>query len=261
MKLYAHKYYIYINRYTASNKRASILAIHGILSDSRIFANLSRLADEGFDIYAIDLPGYGNSEGDRGSVYFDDIIATIHDVKSMIDGQVFLLGFSLGTIYVAHYASMYKDIAGLILASPLLHPIDIIPEYATRLFDLYKKDPKGRINIMEYIQLDDDKREYYLNDDLCNKEYSLSYIAELFLKAIDRSIYTKIDLPVLIIHGKYDTFTDPKQSEEVIRLLNCNKTLKILDTDHWLYDTFFYAPLKNSLVIDMIKGWLDERVS
>lgn len=252
------KYNIYYRYYGTSNKRASIVCIHGILSDSRLFNNFaSALLNKGFDIYAIDLPGYGLSKDDEGNLNFEHVIESIHNFITSINDKPFLLGFSLGTIYAIHYASRYNDIKGLVLASPLFHPIKSdLPEYANIICKLYQENPQGKINLLEYIGLDDDKYNYILNDQLCNKEYSLVYLVDILSKATDVQILEKIVCPVLILYGKYDTFTNIKQVKETYRLLaSKNKKLEILDTDHWLDNTFFYNGNKDSLVLYIIKEW------
>lgn len=250
-------YYRYYGMYGTPNKRASIICIHGILSDSRLFNNFaSTLLNEGFDIYAIDLPGYGLSK--EKNMDFEYIIKSIHDFITNINDKPFLLGFSLGTIYTIHYASRYNDIKGLVLASPLFHPIKSdLPEYANIICKLYQDNPEGKMNLLEWIGLDDDKYNYILNDQLCNKEYSLAYLMDILSKATDAQILEKIVCPVLILYGKYDMFTNIKQVKETYKLLaSKNKKLEILDTDHWLDNTFFYNGNKDSLVLYIIKEWL-----
>lgn len=254
------KYNMYYRYYQASNRKGSILCIHGILSDSRLFDNFADvLAKDGFDVYAIDLPGYGLSEGDKGNADFNNTLESIHDLIASIKDKPFLLGFSLGTVYAAYYASRYKDIKGLILASSLFHPLsNELPDYAKEIYKLYQEKPTERINLLECIQLDNDKYDYIANDPLCKKEYSLSYLADIFAKATDNKIFGDIECPVLILHGKYDTFTNIKQVKETFRLLaSKNKKLVVLDTDHWLYDTFFYNGSNNNKVVNIIKEWID----
>ncbi|GIU72306.1 MAG: lysophospholipase [Candidatus Nitrosocaldaceae archaeon] len=253
------KYNIYYRNYKSSNSRASIICIHGILSDSRLFNNFATaLVKYDYDVYAIDLPGYGLSEGEKGNVDFEYTIESIHDFIFSFNDKPFLLGFSLGTIYAIYYASRYKDIKGLILAASLFHPIrSELPEYANRIYKLYQENPEGKVNLLECIHLDDDKYNYILNDRLCNKEYKLAYLADIFIKATDATILEKVDCPVLILHGKYDAFTSINQVKETYRLIaSKNKRLEILDTDHWLCNTFFYNGSKDSDVINIIKEWL-----
>ncbi len=257
------KYNIYYRHYRAANKRSAIICIHGILSDSRLFDSFaSTLASKGFDLYAIDLPGYGLSDVKIEDTDFDDVLASIHDLVASIDDKPFLLGFSLGSVYAAYYASMYNDIAGLIFATSLLHPINsMLPEYAKSLYELYQRNPEGRVNLLECIALEKEKHDYILNDPLCIKEYPLSYINSIFLRATNNEVLENIKVPVLILYGKDDKFTAIEQIKETYKLLaSKDKSLEILDTDHWLFNTFFYDGNKDSKVINIIDRWLESNI-
>lgn len=254
------KYNIYYRHYNSTNKRASIICIHGMLSDSRLFDNFaSVLAGKGVDVYAIDLPGYGLSDVKLKDTNFDDVLASIHDLITSINDKPFLLGFSLGSIYAAYYASRYNDISGLILASSLLHPIkSMLPDYAEAIYELYQKDPEGKENLLERIELEKYKYNYILNDPFCRKEYPLSYLIDIFMKATNNKVLEDIQVPVLILHGKHDRFTNIEQIKETYKLLaSKHKKLEILDTDHWLFNTFFYNGNNDSKIINIIERWLE----
>ncbi|MEM2856634.1 MAG: alpha/beta hydrolase [Candidatus Nitrosocaldaceae archaeon] len=250
------KYYINANYHHAKDKKATLLCIHGILSDSNIFHNFVHLTQY-IDVYSIDLPGHGLSQGEKGNVRFDDVLVSLHEFIG--NREFFLLCFSLSTIYGIHYTAKYNNIKGLILASSLMHPITIIPEYAKRLFEEYKKEPQGWIDITRCIPIDNTRLEEYKN---VNKMYSLSYLMELLEKALDSSILEKINVPVLILYGEKDVFTAREQIDETMRLIaSKDKTLRIFNTDHWLYDTISYRRMQNSIIVDTIEEWILKKIN
>jgi len=109
-----------------NNLGCTILCIHGLACDSRIFNYFAeRFSKLGCDVYAIDLPGYGNSDGEKGDVAFDVALQCMHDVVEEIGSihgdKIFLLGFSLGGLYTLWYAESHPEsIHGIVLLAPHL---------------------------------------------------------------------------------------------------------------------------------------------
>ena len=251
------KHIIYYRHHYGNTRIASMICIHGVLSEASLFNNLSILSNYGIDIYAITLPGYGASKDDLASINFDDVLYSLHDMIKNIDAPKIILGFSLGTIYTLYYILKYKDVNKLILASPLFHPINSrLPEYATRLYTLYNEGVK-EINLLEYLDIPRSRYEYIKNNDLCRKVYPTSYIEDMFLKAVNKNILNDIELPVLTLYGINDTFTTNEQVIEFYRLLKSNdKELCVFNTDHWLFDTFSYDKPANTQIIEHIKNFI-----
>ena len=62
-----------------------VLCIHGFCCDARIFDYLGNsLANNGFDVYSIDLPGHGKSYGEKGDPDFDACLESIHDIVTKL---------------------------------------------------------------------------------------------------------------------------------------------------------------------------------
>jgi alpha-beta hydrolase superfamily lysophospholipase len=79
------------------------------------------MSKRGFDMYAIDLLGHGDSDGPRGDPDFNKSIEAIKEVIDNIrnHSRFYLLGHSLGCTYALWYALRYRgNIDGIILMSP-----------------------------------------------------------------------------------------------------------------------------------------------
>ncbi len=254
---------IFYRYWEARNKQDSvILCIHGICGDSRIFNYFAGKTSElGHSVYAIDLPGYGNSDGERGDVAFDTTMQALHDVVTQITNKhgkvkIFLLGFSLGGLHALWYASFHPEtLVGIIAIAPQLRIKGVKrdprsePSKRVLLTALirYLATPSKKGNIGKAIpsafgELAGDEWNYMTKDSLCNFNYSYRYVFDVLFKKSERveALY-KIRLPVLIMHGSNDWNVVLEQSKAFInRLESFDKELKIFDCDHWFYHAFFY---------------------
>ncbi len=251
-------------RYWPAKKKGGslILCIHGLAGDSRIFGYLaSKLSDLGHDIYAADLPGYGNSDGEKGDVAFDTTMQALHDVVTWISNKhgnqkIFLLGFSLGGLHALWYASLHQEMLnGIIALAPHLRITrvkrDPRSEPSRRLFFKalirYFVTPSNKDNLSKAVpsafgELAGDEWVYMMKDPTCDFNYSYRYIFNVLIgKAEKVDALYKIKIPILILHGSKDWNVVPEQSEVFLNRVDSNdRELKIFDCDHWFYHTLFY---------------------
>lgn len=100
----------------------AVLCIHGICCDARIFSYVgARLSQVGYDVYAIDLPGYGKSDGRRGDLDFDGSLKSIHDIVMDLKkkySRVFMLAHSFGSTFALWYIHNFNSVDGLVLLAP-----------------------------------------------------------------------------------------------------------------------------------------------
>ncbi|MEM2759346.1 MAG: alpha/beta fold hydrolase [Nitrososphaerales archaeon] len=263
-----------------------ILCIHGLAGDSRIFNYFAKKsAALGHHVYALDLPGYGMSDGDRGDVSFDLTIKCLHDVVSQIckkheNRKIFLLGFSLGALHALWYASMYKDLLnGVIALSPHLRIKRVKrdprsePSKKILLVALlrYLVTPSEKTNLSKAVptafgKLAGDEWNYMMKDPLCNFNYSYRYIFNTLIGRAEKiePLY-KLQVPLLVMHGKNDFNVVVEQSKTLVnRLDHTDKELRIFECDHWFYHTFFYTQYRyseneRSSIIKTITEWIERK--
>ncbi len=276
-------------RHWPSSKKGSnaILCIHGLACDSRIFNYFAeRFAELGYDVYAIDLPGYGNSDGEKGDVAFDVALQCMHDVVKTIShtyDTIFLLGHSLGGLYSLWYAESHpENIHGLVLLAPHLMVKGVKtdprrePSKQVLFASLIKHflTPSKKVNIGKAVpnafgNLAGDEWVHMMQDLVCNFDYSYRYIFNVLINKAEKiePLY-KIRLPLLILHGAKDSLPVAEQSRVFINNLESkDKQLKIFDSaDHWFYHALFYKQEKYSEaerngVIKVIDEWIRRRVS
>ena len=231
----------------------------------------SRAAEEfagrGFAVTAVDLRGRGKSDGDRFYVenigeYVSDLSLAIESARDRHpDRPVYLFGHSAGGVAAASYALDHQDrIAGL-----------ICEDFAFRVFapDFALKLIEGASHVAPHVHVLKLKMEDFsrdpewvarLNADPLTKDENQPAETVAALARADERLereFSRITLPVLILHGTADKVTRPDGSEQFYRDAgSSDKTLK-------LYEGSYHDPL-NDLDRDQVRNdivaWIDARL-
>ena len=102
-----------------------------------------------------------------------------------------------------------------------------------------------------------------LHDPELNFYYSYRFIIDVIaIKNSNASKLAKVNVPVLILHGRNDTLVFPEVSEEFFKMIdNQNKKLQVLDCDHWFHHAVFYeqssrySEESRAQIIEKITNW------
>jgi alpha-beta hydrolase superfamily lysophospholipase len=259
----------------------AVLCIHGFCSDARIFNYFgNQLSKNGFNVYSIDLPGHGNSYGERGDPDFEKCLESINEVVRTLKStsKVFIIAHSLGCTYALWYAHNFKNsIDGLILLSPYVRiptikkRSEIEPSNIHFLYLLLRRLITPRTKMMaaqrlpNFLKVGGQEIQQMMNDKDLNFLYSYRYIVDvLALRNTKIQELSNIDIPLLILHGKKDRNVFPEIGKEFCNLANSkDKKIEILDCDHWFYHAIFYNQTDTKYsdksrmnLINSIKDWL-----
>lgn len=236
-----------------------ILCIHGYCCDARIFTYMGEeLSKRGTDVYSLDLFGHGQSDGTRGDLDFDKMMKAMDEVIAQIrdDGlPVILLGHSLGCTYALWYAHTYgKNIDGVILMAAyvripgMTYAGEALPSISKFLWFYFARyiTPNKRVPATKVVRksvLNSDEVRYMLADPNINYNYSYKYLIDVLAnKNKDIQTLADIHVPILVLHGKKDRNVLPIISEKFYDLLKSkNKSIQLLDCDHWFYHAVFYS--------------------
>ena len=221
----------------------------------------------GLAVYAVDLRGRGNSDGERFYVkdfddYVSDVASVVELAKSREPGlPLFLLGHSAGGVVSCLYSLEHQpEMAGLICESFAFQlPA---PDFVLAVF-------KGISHLAPHAHILHLKNETFsrdsnvvqaLNDDpLVGQETQPSQTMAAMVRADERvkQGFPLIALPVLILHGTLDQNAKPAGSQLFYDMAGSkDKTLK-------LYEGSFHDPLNDldkEVVMADIKGWLNARL-
>ena len=241
---------------------------HGVNSHSGQHAwTAETLAARGFAVYAVDLRGRGESEGER--FYVDDVAEYVADLRGVIGIAkerhpglpVYLLGHSAGGVVSCTYALDHQaEIDGLICESfafqvpaPgfVLSAIKGLSHLSPRLGVLTLKMKDFTRDPVALKALEDDP--------LTKDETQPAATVAALVRADERlhDSFGQITLPVMILHGTEDHATVCKGSEFFFEHAGAaDKTLK-------LYEGHYHDLLndlgKDEVMADVL-GWIEARL-
>lgn len=217
-------------------------------------------------VYAIDLRGRGQSEGERFYVdRFEDYVSDVHTLVTLARSRdaalpVFLLGHSAGGVVACLYAVEHQsELAGLICESFAFKVP--APDVALSLL-------KGLSHVAPHAHVlrlknEDFSRDpaivHQMNSDplIADEKQPTQTVAQM-VRADQRleHEFPNFKLPLLILHGKSDKATKPSGSQQFYDAAGSrDKTLK-------LYDGAYHDLLNDTdrdRVIGDVIGWVESR--
>jgi alpha-beta hydrolase superfamily lysophospholipase len=252
----------------ASSPRGAIVLVHGFNAHSGHYRwAAEQLAKDGLVVYALDLRGRGQSEGERFYVerfdeYVDDVARLVSIVKQNEPGlPLFMLGHSAGGVVACSYALDHgAQLAGLVSES-LAFRVPA-PAFALKaLKGVSLLAPHARVLRLKNEDFSrDPKRVAQMNaDPLIRDEVQPAQTVAAMVRADERLAREsgKIKLPILLLHGTSDNATKPAGSEYLFKhVASIDKTLELYEGHY--HDLL--ADFGRQQVIADIVGWIDERI-
>lgn len=251
----------------ASSPRAVVAICHGFNSHSGQYLwAAEQLLAAGYAVYALDLRGRGQSDGERfytTSVddYADDLSRLIELARARHPGlQIFLLGHSAGGVTSTLYALDHQEkLAGLICES-FAYRVPA-PDFALAVI-------KGLSHLAPHAHVLRLKNEDFTRDPavlaalnadpLIGHEVQPTATVAAMVRADERlkREFPRITLPVLILHGTADKATRPSGSQEFFDTAgSADKALKLYEGH--LHDLL--ADLGREVVMADVLAWVEER--
>ena len=222
----------------------------------------------GLAVYAVDLRGRGNSDGER--FYVDNFEDYVRDVEAVVkvarsrEASVpfFLLGHSAGGVVSCLYTLDHQaELTGLICES-FAHELPA-PDFALAVFKgLGYVAPHAHILHLPNERFSrDPKVVSAMNEDpLIAHETQPTRTMAALVRADERlkKEFPLITLPVLILHGTADKNTRPSGSQHFYDMVgSADKTLK-------LYEGSFHDPLNDNdkdVVMQDIQSWINAELA
>src|SRR5262245_10693510 len=249
----------------ASTPRAVVTICHGLNAHSGYYRwAAAQLVESGLAVYALDLHGRGQSDGERFYVekigdYVDDVDAVVSLARSREPGlPVFLLGHSAGGVVSCLYTLDHQSkLAGLI-CEDFAFKVPA-PDFALAVL-------KGISHLAPHAHVVRLKNEDFsrnpdavqrMNTDPLIADETQPTLTMAELARADERLkreFALITLPVLILHGTGDKVTKPSGSQQFFDSAGSkDKTLK-------LYEGHYHDLLndigKEQVMAD-IQSWLD----
>jgi acylglycerol lipase len=256
-------------RPVTAEPRGAIVVVHGFNSHSGYYEWAAKqFVAHGLSVHALDLQGRGKSEGERFYIErFEDYVANVATFVTIVKSReseipVFLLGHSAGGVVCCLYALEHQtELAGLICES-FAHELPA-PDVALAIL-------KGLGHIAPHVHVLKLKNEDFSRDPkvvetmnhdplISNETQPIQTVAAL-VRADERlkKGFSRITLPLLILHGRSDNAAKPSGSQHFHEMAGSNdKTLL-------LYEGYFHD-LLNDLgrenVMADVQRWIDDRTT
>lgn len=252
----------------ATTPRATVVICHGFKSHSGFYSwTASRLVDAGFAVYAADLRGRGKSSGERYYVedvseYVDDVATTVNLAKSREPGlPLYLLGHSAGGVISCYYTlDRQSELAGLICES-FAFRVPAPPFALSAIKGLSRVAPRLPVLKLKARDFSRDPAEVKaLNDDpSVNNEVQPAITVAALVRATERleREFSRITIPVFIMHGSVDNATLPAGSRFF------NENAGSMDKTFKLYEGHFHdllADYGREQVMSDITSWIEARL-
>jgi acylglycerol lipase len=244
-----------------------VVIVHGLNSHSGYYQNFAiQLRENSFEVYAMDLPGRGQSDGER--YYIADYRDIISDISQLVEITksafpvlpVFLFGHSAGGVFVSVYCLRNQHrVAGLIAESFAFQlPA---PRFALAIVKLLSHIiPHTSLVRLKNEDFSRDKSiVQMMNNDplLTNERQPAKTMQQLFLadEHLKREM-AQIKLPLLILHGTGDKVTKFEGSQYY------NDYAASVDKQLKLYEGHYHDLLNdkyNGTIVRDILRWLNDR--
>ena len=253
--------------------RAVLLFVHGLAEHSgRYLHVLDHFANAGFDCWAHDYRGHGQSPGLRVHVgQFDEFLVDLTAARRLVreaqpDLPFFLVGHSQGGLIVLREALTHpQGLEGIVVSSPFLgmHPdaappaplhmvANIVSTFAPKLMFSKVAEPSA-------LSRDPKVPEAYIADPLVSSTVSARWFTSVLAAHADtHARASTLSLPALIMQSGDDRVTDPAATRSWV----ADAPSDLIDYVEWegLYHEMFNEPEKEE-VFTRVEAWLQERLA
>ena len=253
--------------WAAFEPKAAILVVHGLGEHGGRYAKFAEhVTPRGFHVVALDLPGFGQSEGKRGHIgRFGEFLECVEKAALYFKEPefshlpMFLFGHSMGGLIAFHAAvRLQKHFRGVILSSPAFALSVSVPKWkrlAGRLADRILSGvtlPHGLD--LRFLSHDPAVIQEYKSDPLIHDRISARLFAELLraMKEVPQAA-SRMSLPLLVQIGGEDPFINRRVIEHVLeRIPGQDKELLV-------YENFYHEPyneLERHLAYEDLERWI-----
>jgi alpha-beta hydrolase superfamily lysophospholipase len=242
---------LFYQTWTPDKVRGLFVITHGLAEHSDCYNPLaSRLADDGWKVFAWDLRGHGRSEGKRGFVrhisdYVDDLDVFYKLVSRERKGlNLVLFGHSMGGMVTLRFAeSRPVDASALVLSSPALGLTLQVPKLKEQVARLaIKWWPTLTLhNEIKYEDLSrpEEMQKLYRTDTLRHEKVSPGlFLSMLETFPLAKADAAQVQMPVLMQLSGEDRLVSSEASRQVFEHFPNKKNQLILypESLHEIYN-------------------------
>lgn len=262
---------IFAQRWTGTDTpRGIMLVIHGQSDHSNRFVTLAtHFAASGYAVYAADLIGHGQSGGNRGHMLrFEEYLETVDALLDLATQEfpglpVFLYGQSMGGNVVINYAFRQNGkVQAYIASSPWIRLAFEPPAWKVWLGKTVKSiypalaQPTG-LNT-KHLARDPEIVRTYEQDPLVHGKITASAFFETLqagLRIPEQA--TKLDRPMLIMHGTGDQLTSHRASQAFAALRT--DLITFIPFEGWYHE--LHNEPEKQIIFDTIARFMQKQIS
>ena len=257
-------------QWNVSLPKAILLLVHGLGAHSERWNFLADFSlRKSFSSYAIELRGFGQTEGLKGDVenfniYYDDIRSLCGIIQRENPGKnIFLIGESMGALLSFLMAAQEPDLFnGLILISPVFKSRLKLPfSYYWEIFLSLFSDPKKQFYLPFNSKMCTQDIAYQKTMDLDFREHRLAtarfLVSIAFSQIRAQFLKNRVHTPILFLLSGKDELADTKASRRFFQ------SLKAEDKEIFLYPGMLHAlsiELGKERVFEDILRWIEKRI-
>jgi alpha-beta hydrolase superfamily lysophospholipase len=248
----------------AESPRAAVLLIHGIAEHSGRYEHVGRfLANNGFDVVAIDQRGFGQSGGPRAYVksfdeFFDDVEDQLAEVRKL-GLPVVLLGHSMGGLISLSYALSDRPQPDLLaLSAPALGahipaPLRALTPLLARLAPRLRVPSPVRGDV---LSTDPAVGEAYMADPLVVRTATPA-LGHALMREMQRANanVARLALPTFVMHGADDQLVPARSTRSLTELATVTRR-----TYPALRHEVFNEPVHLAILQELV-DWVNEQLA
>jgi acylglycerol lipase len=208
-----------------------LVIVHGLKDHASNYKAIAEaLTQQGFAVYAFDLRGHGESEGERVVIKsFNDYTSDLAELMASVQKnhqtlKPFLFGHSMGGAIAMQYALQNKpELSGLLLSGAALLPNDTFMEKTSSAFA--RRCGDSFLGSLPLFKLSDDKFsrdpkvvKAMKTDPLVLHKGAPLHTAREILITQDaiHAHAAELMIPLLAMHGGADQITNPRGSKQLV---------------------------------------------
>lgn len=218
-------------------KNIPILILHGWNLSAAKFVNLQQeLQKKGYEVYSVDLPGFGTTDKPNRSLFLSDYIEYVKDflIKKRIN-KIILIGHSFGgRISIKLAAQNPKLLKALILSgAPGLNPV---PAVKIRFFLILAKLGKRIFSLPVLSSAKEIFRKFLYKLAKAGDYYSTNdNMLGTFQNTVKESLIpylSQINTPTLLLWGEEDRMVPVEIAEKMNKIIKNSKFVVINKARH-----------------------------
>jgi alpha-beta hydrolase superfamily lysophospholipase len=253
--------------------RALLLVVHGLAEHTgRYLHVLDHFANAGFDCWAHDYRGHGQSPGPRVHVsHFDEFLTDLAAARRLVtearpELPLFLIGHSQGGLIVLREAlANPQGLEGIVVSSPFLglHPNAAPPAplhmVANIVSTFMPKMMFSKVAEPSALSRDPSVPAAYMADPLVSTTVSARWFTSVLTAHTDtRARAATLSIPALVMQSGADTLTDPAKTRSWAEAAP-SELVEYVEWEGFYHEMF--NELEKEMVFERVEKWLQEQLA